>query len=180
MSQYPVVYAGQRLTGSFVQSMLPLEFWKVTTTDRSSTTTLADDPDLTTLLDANATYKVEFHLHYAATPPAGTGQFKTAWTVPASATGNRTAHGMASTVSDSSSAPTGGGAGDGRSGVHGFATAVTYGDRASTTNQCFALEEGVVVTTNAGTLAIQWAQVTSSATVTRLSAGSFLRVKRLA
>lgn len=173
MSQYPLINAGQRLTASLVQSLVPLEAYKTAATTRTSTTVLADDPDLTLSLAASAVYDVIFYLHYAAISAA---QFKTAWTVPASATGVRSARGLASTVSDSVN----GGVGDVRSGVHAFATAVTYGDRNNASNQCFALEEARVTTTTAGTLAIQWAQVTSNATGSVLSAGSYMRVKRIA
>ena len=79
MPTYPQIFAGRRLTPSLLTSMLPVQLWKNANTDRASTTTLADDPDLTTVLEANATYRVTFYLHYAAIDLA---RFKTAWTVP--------------------------------------------------------------------------------------------------
>lgn len=171
MSQYPAIAAGQEITSDLLNGMIPIEVWKTANTDRSSTTTLADDTDLTVTLEASATYKVEMHLHYAAIDAA---KFKTAWTVPSGATGNRSAVGAGSASTDATAATTG------RFGVHAFTTSVTYGTRSSATNQCFALEEAVVFTSSAGTLALQWAQDSSSGTATRLGAGSYMRVRRIA
>jgi hypothetical protein len=151
---------------------LPLLKYKAAHTDRASTTTLADDPDLTVTLDANAVYVVEFHLHYAATD---TARIKTAWTVPASAAGNRSAVGPDQGVILSGSS-----GGTGRWGVHNFGTNCIYGTRNDASNQCAALEEATVITTSGGTCALQWAQVTSSATATRMGQGSWMRATRIA
>ncbi|WP_051797719.1 hypothetical protein [Streptomyces sp. NRRL S-337] len=173
MAQYPVLLAGQRITAALLASMLPLEQWKTANTDRAATTTFADDPDLTVSLEANATYRVEMYLHYAALDAA---RFKTMWNVPVNWTGLRSAIGpdQGQILSSTSSG------GTGRWGVHNLSTACTYGTRDHATNQCVAIEEGVVTTIAAGTLALQWAQATSNATATRLGSGSYMRVKRLA
>jgi hypothetical protein len=65
-------------------------------------------------------------------------------------------------------------------GVHAQTTAVSHGDRNSSTNQMGLLEQGIITTTNAGTVALQWAQDASIASNTRVAAGSFMRVTRLA
>ncbi|WP_372352614.1 hypothetical protein [Streptomyces sp. KL116D] len=172
MSKYPSTYAGQRITGLLLQSMLPEVIRKTTATDRAATTTLADDPDLTTTLEANAVYYVEMELWYAATTLSS--GIKTAWTVPAGVTGNRSALGMASNQSDSTPA------GTGRWGVHNYSTAVFYGDRQSATNLILARETSVVTTgSSAGTLALQWAQDTSDAGSCRMGVGSLMRITRL-
>jgi hypothetical protein len=172
MAQYPVLLAGQRITAALLASMLPLEQWKTGNTDRAATTTFADDPDLSILLEANSTYRVEMYLHYAALDAA---RFKTMWNVPTGWTGNRSAVGP-----DQGQILSATSGGTGRWGVHNLNTACTYGTRDNAGNQCYALEEGVVTTTTAGTLALQWAQATSNATASRLAAGSYMRVKRLA
>jgi hypothetical protein len=173
VSRYPSIYAGQRLTGTLLSSMLPNMIQKLANTDRSSTTTLADDPDLTTTLEANARYFVEIELWYAAS--TGSTGIRTAWTVPSGVTGNRSALGMAATVSDTTPA------GVGRWGVHAYTTTVFYGDRQSSTNLSLAKECSMVTTgSSAGTLALQWAQDTSSADACRVGAGSLMRVTRLA
>ncbi|HEX2656703.1 MAG TPA: hypothetical protein VHU40_00460 [Polyangia bacterium] len=171
MSQYPVITGGQRIASTLLKGMFWHEMWKTANLDRASTTTLADDPDLTVSLDASATYRVEMYLHYAAIDAA---KFQTAWTVPSGATGNRTAVGAGSAATDATAATTS------RFGVHGFATAITYGTRSSATNQCLASEAATVFTSSAGTLALQWAQASSNATATRLGAGSYMRVRRIA
>jgi hypothetical protein len=173
MSRYPVIYAGQRITGALLQSMIPDEIQKLVNTDRNSTTTVADDPDLTTTLEANARYFIEFELWYAATNASG--GIKTAWTVPSGVTGNRSALGLADSVS--SGVPEG----SGRFGVHAFTTAVAYGDRASSTNLVVAKECALLTTaSSSGTCALQWAQNVSDAANCRMGAGSLMRVTRLA
>lgn len=149
---------------------------KTANLDRASTTTLADDNELKFTAEASATYLVEFYLFYAA---IGAAKFKTAWTVPSGATGSRSATGLSASVSNSTSTPDPSG-GLMRSGSHNFTTSVTYGDRDSATNLCFALETSTVVTTSSGLIAIQWAQGTSSTTASRLSAQSNLRYTRVA
>jgi len=173
MSRYPTIYAGQRITGTLLQAMEPDIIQKLTNTDRNSTTTLADDPDLTTTLEANARYFIEIELWYAATNASG--GIKTAWTVPSGVTGNRSALGLADSVSNA--VPEG----SGRFGVHAFTTAVAYGDRASSTNLIVAKECSMLTTsTSSGTLALQWAQNVSDAANCRVAAGSLIRVTRLA
>lgn len=167
-----------RLAGSGTPLFTPVFRYKAANTDRASTTTFADDPDLTCALDASAVYRVEFWLHFAAIDQVSgspAGRFKTMWNVPAGWTGNRSAVGpdQGAILSSTSSG------GQGRWGVHNFSTSATYGDRDSTTNLAFALEEGTIFTTTAGTVTLQWAQAVSNASATRLAQGSVLRVTRI-
>lgn len=169
MSRFPVLYAGQRLTAPLLTSMMSDYIVKAANEDRTSTTTLTADTDLTTTLEANAVYEVEFEIHYATLSAAG---FQTDWTTPTGATGGRSSVSSGSNQVSSSDVP-------GMWGVHAFNTAVSHGDRNSSTNQLFLLERAIVNTTNAGTLALRWAQDVSNAAATRVGVGSWLRVKRL-
>lgn len=171
MSRYPVITSGQRVTADLLSSMLPDIIVKPASEDRSSTTTFADDTDLTTTLSANAVYLVEFNVLYATTNVAG---FRTAWTVPSGATGVRTSvsAGSAQTQANADNI-------SGRWGVHNFTTATNHGDRNDSTNLLWLLERSVVTTTSSGTLALQWSQVTSSVNPTRVAIGSTLSVMRL-
>lgn len=171
MAVYPEILAGQKITADLLSSMLPMFVRKGADTNRASTTTLADDPDLTIELEANSVYRVEFIIHYSATAAAG---FKTAWTTPSGSSGLKGAWGV-DTSPTSTSNPTG----DGRWGVHGFGTNIDYGTR-NGANQVMAWETGEIITTNAGTLALQWAQSTSDASNTRVAQRSILRVHKLA
>jgi hypothetical protein len=172
MAVYPTFTAGQKTTASLLTSGETQFAYKTADTVRTSTTTLADDPDLAFSLEANGVYRVEFWLHYAA---VSAEQFRTAWTVPTGVTGVRSAFGIDSTVS--SATPSG----IMRTGVHQYTTGATYGDRNNNSNQCLAIEEAVVtVSSTAGTVAVQWAQATSGATGTRLAAGSYALCRRLA
>jgi len=169
VSQYPTIPAGRRIDGNLLRSMMPDIIWKTTNEDRSSNTTLTADSDLTVTLEANAVYLIDMEVHYATTSAAG---FQTDWTVPSGATGGRSSVSNGSAQTSYLDVP-------GNFGVHAFSTAVSHGDRNSSSNQLFLLERGVVTTTNAGTLALRWAQDVSTATVTRSGAGSFMTVRRL-
>ncbi|MET7429646.1 hypothetical protein ABZT16_11690 [Streptomyces flaveolus] len=166
-------WATGRTAGAATPLGVPRFAWKTANTDRANTTTFTDDPDLTMQLDANAVYHVELHLHFGAIDAA---RFRTAWTVPSGASGTRCALGpdQGQILSSTSSG------GTGRFGVHNFTTACIYGCRDSIASFTFAMEEGTVFTTSAGTCALQWTQATSNATATRLASGSFMRVTRLA
>lgn len=166
-----------RLASSGTPLFTPVYRYKPADTPRT-TATLADDPDLTCLLDAGAVYRIEFTLHYAAidlVSGSPAGRFRTQWTVPAGASGFRSAVGpdQGQTLSGTSSG------GQGRWGIHQFGTACTYGDRGDNTLLCTAFEEATVFTTNAGTVALQWAQAVANATSTLLGQGSTLRVTRI-
>lgn len=177
MSRYPALYAGERPTADLLLPMIPDVYYKVGNTDRSATTTLADDPDLTTTVEANAVYHVTCYIHFAALDAA---QIQTAWTVPAGATGNRSAFGAAFQLAGGANTAVAADGGYHRSGCHGYATPVRYGSRNNSVFQCLALEESIVTTSSAGTLALQWAQAVSNAGATRVAAGSSLHVRRLA
>lgn len=172
MSQYPVITAGQRVTADLLTSMLPNIMVKSVSEDRSSTTTLADDSELTVELEAGAVYLVEMHILYAAQTVAG---FRTAWTVPSGATGVRTSISAGSAQSQLNADNI-----SGRWGVHNFTTATNHGERNDSTNLLWLLERAVVTTSSAGTLALQWCQVTSNAAATRVAVGSTMTVIRLA
>ncbi|MBQ0827719.1 hypothetical protein [Streptomyces tagetis] len=152
--------------------MLPDITWKSSDTDRT-TATLADDPELTTQLAGNGIFHARFYLLFGAT---NTGRFRTVWKVPSGASGLRSALGpdQGTVLSSGSSG------GPGRWGAHVFSTACIYGVRDGTGLLAVAIEESILTTSVAGTLAIQWAQQTTNATATRLGAGSYLEVRRLA
>lgn len=177
MARYPVMYAGQRLTGQLLQAAQPDIYTKVTNLDRAATTTVTDDPDLTATLEANAVYHVTMYIHFAA---LDVSQFQTQWTVPASASGIRSAVGPAWTLAGGAGTAAAADGGYHRSGAHGYGTAVRYGTRNSASNQCTSVEESVLTTVSGGTLALQWAQALSNASPTRVAAGSSLHIRRLA
>ncbi|MGW3437047.1 hypothetical protein ACWDB3_07685 [Streptomyces bacillaris] len=173
MPQYPLILPGQDITEAMLNAMLPQFAFKAAHTDRASTTVFAADPDLFLPLAANAVYRVEAWLLYGA---SAAGDFKTSWSVPSGATGNRSVLGPGSTALD-------GGADNiaGRYGVHNFGTSINYnGVRDSTGNMVFVLEAATVVTASAGDVAVLWAQNASNATATRVGAGSILTARRLA
>jgi hypothetical protein len=173
MATYPDIAVGQRITADLLTSMLPIVISKTTATTRPSTTTISDDPDLVVPVLANASYFIEMFIRYATTSAAG---FKDNWTVPAStSTANRGVIGAGSTQVDTAADNDGG-----RFGVHGYGTALGFGDRNSVSNQLLIVQTGVVTTAGtAGNVSYAWAQEVSTAVNTAVSAGSFIRATRI-
>jgi hypothetical protein len=175
-SVWPNFTAGQRLSAADLAAGQSLIVYKPASTDRSTTTTFADDPDLSFSLAANAVYFVEFYLFFAGS----LGKLKTNWTVPAGvSSGNRSAMGPASNSTDANSDNI-----SMRSGVHAYGTSVVYGNRTAgvttpSLNQTGAIETSLVITTNAGTCALAWAQNASNANATRMAAGAYARALRI-
>jgi hypothetical protein len=173
MTTYPAIAGGDDITADLLVSMLPMFAVKSSATTRTSTTTLADDPELTLTLAANAKYFVEFFLYYGA---INAEKFKTAWTVPSGVTGTRATLGPGSTANQASMDNV-----SMRAGAHLYTTSATYGTRDDNTGPCLAYETSIVITgASSGTLAVKWAQGTSGSTGTALFEGSFMRVTRLA
>lgn len=170
-SIWPFYTAGQKATAADLAAAQPLIAYKTASTDRSSTVTFTDDPELTFALAANAVYIVEFFMFYAG----NTGLMQTKWTVPSGSSGNRSAMGPGSAAVDANSNNI-----SMRSGVHAYATAVLYGNRGTgSLNQSIAVETALVTTLTSGTCAISWTQGTSNAAATRMGAGSWARALRI-
>lgn len=170
---YPVFAAGQTLTASALNSTMYTKVIKTAETARASTTTFADDPDLTTAtLAANGVYFIEFIIGASGLLAA---DIKFDWSVPASASGNRHCFGPGSAANDSSA--------DNiavRAGVHGYTTSVAYSGVRDSTNQFTVVERSLLtMAATPGPVVIRWAQVTSNATASRVHAGSLLRYRRV-
>jgi hypothetical protein len=163
----PVYSAGQVLGAADCNSwFLPVVAYKSSDTSRSSTTTPADDPNLTLPLAANAVYEVRVALMYAC---ASTGvDLKMQFTVPASATGEYVHwywSGATTFVGPGNSA-------DPWTQLRGPYAAAS-GDMGFT-------GEGTIFTSaSSGSLTLQWAQNTSSATALVLRKGSKMVAQRM-
>lgn len=165
-------WAAGRTASSAVPLGLPRFAYKASPTDRASTITLTDDPDLTMQLPPNSVNVVEFNLFVGGVT---SGLMVTQWTTPADATGLKGVQGPGSAATDTSADNI-----SGRFGSHGFGTTVTYGRRGQNTNLLYAVETGVITTTTGGTCAIAWAQSLSNTTAIRMGTSSWMRVTRLA
>lgn len=167
---YPDWKAGDDITADLLRGGLPRFAYKTAQTDRASTVTPTDDPDLQMTLDIGS-YHVEFFIHYS-TPAAA--DFRSDWNFTGTVSStNKAALGLGTTVTDSTPQ------GIMRSGIHGIATDITYGDRAGA-NQIFCYETGLVVVTASGLLSYRWAQGTSNAGTTSVHAESRMKVQRIA
>jgi hypothetical protein len=139
-----------------------------------SNTTLQNDDEITFTLAASGVYRLSAYL--AVSGPAA-GDFKTAWSFTGAASGGN--HTMRSTVGPTT------GTGDvtatavSRFSRHTWTTSVAYG--VDGTNTSHIEEDGLLDTTaGSGTITLQWAQNSSTATSTVVGTSSWAMLDRLA
>lgn len=133
----------------------------------TSSTTLQNDNVLTFVMEPGVTYEVDLSLSVQGNTA---GDIKTAWSVPADATGGaKFVMGPASVLSagwvsreDTNASVS----------THGYTTAKTYHVE---TNGSAVREWGLISSATGGTFVLQWAQSTSNATATQVGSPSYLK-----
>lgn len=144
---------------------------KTSDTSRNTTVVLADDPELSVAVEANAKYMMTCLLIYSATSQAA-GDLNVGFAVPASAT--LLGHATGAPVAGTSSA-------DDLTTSFGEGTTLSFGVIGIATPWTAALLVArVVISGTAGTVKIRWCQATSNATNTTMRQGSFLNLDRKA
>jgi hypothetical protein len=148
---------------------------KARTTDsatRNNTTTFASDTVLTYSNVPAGTYLVEASPRWIAS--GNTPDIKLALAMPTGGTI------LGSTfLSQATTATTAVGSLDQGSNAGATASGVSIGGRGATTVELHGFVSGVMVLPNAGTVALQWAPVTSDAATLKVDAGSWMRLTRL-
>lgn len=167
----PVFSTGDIPTATQVNTWFTNILWarKTANTDRTSTTTFADDPDLTLAVEAGAVYDVRAVLSFHSSSQTAS-DYKFKFTAPASSTL------LAGAVFDDNTGTT-------------LADVVISGLTLNNSPSGGIIQTvepwnpvlvlGTLVVGSAGNFTLQWAQNTSSATVTRLQAHSSLRLTRM-
>ena len=143
---------------------VPLAVIKPPDTQRNNTTTMTNDPDLQLSLAAGAVYDITAILQYKGTT-LNNSDIKVTVNAPGGATGFWINYRLdLSLLGQCSAQPLGTGQ---SAGSNGTANLEPYFIKAS------------VTTVGAGTVAIAWAQNTSNATNTTVTAGSILSAQRI-
>jgi hypothetical protein len=137
--------------------------WKPATTNRT-TSTVSDDPDLTVQIEPNAVYRVSTFWAYLCA--AGSVNLNIGWTTPAGVDGR---WGGAFTLAEDSSP---------RHDSKTWAQMIHVLAAAGAEGAVF-MTGTIWTTTSGGTLAVQWAQLASSASAVGLKLGSYLDVVRI-
>ncbi len=140
-------------------------------TSRATTTTLADDPDLTVTVAASAVYDVRINLAYHSTSQSA-GDFKCQLVAPSGAAFQGSVHTYTAL---------GTGTGDDVASGVSLSGALSCGVVATADpfNPCLIV--GLLVTGGSGgAFKVQWAQNASSGTATVLKTNSYLVAQRLA
>lgn len=173
MTAIPTFPAGHLPSPDEFTFMNPLRAYKAADTSRSSTSTLANDPDLFVTPIVNAVYAVQLFLMVQG----GTvGDMKVDFTFPAGATfpwgfiayDNGITGAPAAVNAIAFGAPT--------SGSSFFNVGLTGAGSQNTVPVYGLLTMG----STAGNLTLQWAQSTSDGTAATIKAGSWMRAERMA
>lgn len=141
-------------------------------TSRDTTTTRTDDPHLTVSVAANATYLVDGFIIYSATT---TTDLSVAWAIPSGASGAWCAWCIGNDATGTST--------NGYTVRTEARTDLTQGHTCGgigSPNLVSALVKATLVTSSAGTFALQWAQATSGGVAATVYANSWLRLIRVA
>jgi len=170
VAKYPELFAGMKVTADLMSAGQPDIVTKQITESVTSSTTFQNDDELFVSVEANAKYDVElFLLHSSGT----TGRLKIQFTAPASASFAWGVHAAEVNTTTSNAVPETVMA----SRTIGETAQIGGGNATGTT----AFVRGTLTTSaTAGTLTLQWAQVTSNATASQVRAGSILSIKRIA
>jgi hypothetical protein len=169
MSQWPQIFAGDLLDADLLMSMVPLDARKTVSTSRASNIVVAADPELVLTVAANAEYRIEFYLRISGDPAA---DMDIKVTVPSGATGSYTVTGRLAGTSVADS--------DART-----STRIAFGVETQFSTPSTAAAQanhgaGRLITTNGGTVSIDWAQTVSNATATVMEADSWISLRRIA
>jgi len=168
--RYPIVRAGKRVTGAFLESFQPLVVRKTADTGRT-TTTAAADPELQLTVEANATYLVTAVLHCSNT--TANDDINIDFTAPSGADGTWGGHGLAINVAADTA--------DARMASQGVDTAKSFGtDDGGGTAPTPVFIMGMLITgSTSGTYSIDWCQNNATGTLT-VYQDSWLRLDRIA
>lgn len=169
MSQYPVLYAGQRLTAPLMSSMLTLNAYKTGATSRAATTANIDDPDLTIAVSAGGVYLIGGTIFTSNANQ--TGDLKCTIAGPSGASGRWVMLLPSTTSAADPDSVRVASAAIGGTLAYGHPTAGVIGGE---------LQGLVTIGSTAGNVAFNWAQQTSNATGTVVEANSFLSLTRIA
>ena len=156
------------VTGNLTVSGLGQRLWAHKAGDTARTTGTGDDPDLTFAVAANAVYKVHGVLRVNTTDAAN-ADINVDWTVPTGAGGFWVGIGQPTTASGT----------DGTVRTQGSTIDASraYGAIVSAGNELAIVIDAVLITTNAGTYALNWSRTGGSGTLTVMT-GSFLELIR--
>ncbi|MFJ8687200.1 hypothetical protein [Micromonospora wenchangensis] len=159
----PLIQSGMPLLPELLNSPTA---WKTADTSRSSTTTLAADPDLTVPVIAGATYMLSAYIAHTYDAAC---DFKFSWSGPAGATMTNWQADWRTTDGTEIS---------GAFAAIGSVVPITSGS--GTLSQPLWAHGVLIIGGTAGTFALTWAQNTSSANAAIVRAGSTLRLERVA
>lgn len=156
------------VSGNLTVSGLGQRLWAHKAADTPRTTGTGDDPDLTFAVAANAVYKVHGVLRVNTTD-ATNADINVDWTVPAGATGFWAGIGQPTSASGT----------DGTVRTQGSTidASRSYGAIASAGNELAIVIDAILVTTSAGTYALNWSRTGASGTLTVMQ-NSYLELIR--
>lgn len=159
-----------------IVTRLPVTYVKTGPTARNTTTTLADDPELSGIALAVGNYEIELVLYY--TVASTTPKLKFRWGFTGTANGTGALRASIGPGSDNTSAPDLATSMSSR----GLQTTGQDSTNNSSTSASFSAVREIATNfqvTVAGNLSLQWAQSVSNASDVTVQGSSFFRIRRL-
>lgn len=165
--------AGARLTATAINSIIPTFAVVLTSQTKTSSTTLSTLTGFAIAMEANSTYVMDGYLAYIA---GATGDLKVAFVGPTGTTGHWCLYGLSTAATSVS-----GDLDARRQTAFGTGTTAAVGGSDTLSGVLACIPRLYVVTSStAGDLTISFAQNTSSATGSTISAGTWIRAVKTA
>lgn len=169
---------GQRLTADLlntnVTAFMPSTTVKTASTDRISTVTLADDPELAGIALSVGTWEIVFEALW--TQASATPKIATQWGFTGTTTGTARRKCMGPAVAQVAAPPS---VTDVNFSGNDVNSSATYGTSTSAQYSTFRESVDNFVVATAGNLSIQWAQSVSTASNVTLRVGSSVTVRKI-
>lgn len=159
--------AGQKLRPSQLNPYVIFHALCSADTTKNANTTLGDITGMSASLEASSTY---IFWGYVAYSTGSTPDIKFAFSVPSGATGHWALHGVSSGSTNPGSLDA----------THATSFGATTLAAAGDTEGLMVRPTGYIVTTNAGTIQMQFAQNSSDASDTTVKAGSWIAFQKVA
>lgn len=175
--RYPTVRAGQKVTGSLLDSMLPKTVRKTADTSRTSNTASAD-PELQITVEANGVYIVEGTLYVTATDIVDGGgavdDINIDWSAPSGSDGTWSGQGPLTNATSTETQ------------IRTIGTAITssrtfgVGSTSAAAPAVIDITATLIVGSTAGTYSLDWAVGTGTSGPVVVYQDSWLKLTRIA
>lgn len=169
MAVYPNLYAGMKADADLLTSMLPIHAAKSVDTPRGSTTTITADPELQVAVEASADYRFEMMIRYSGSPDADMSVIIAGPSLATGVWGGNFISPLTQTSAEGTKSSI-------RTPIGSQRDIACI---STSTSMIIMISGRLKTAATAGTFSFNWAQQTSNATSTIVSADSWMELRRI-